>query len=313
MQRFFYISCCLVLILLAPVSGASAQVCANRVVAVVNGECITMFELDQRVKPYMQSFRGRELSEREQEAVLQLKRSMLKQMVDNLLLEQEIEKVDVDVTEAEIENRIRDMRGKLEANGQTLEDYMRIKNLDQDGLKADIRMEILKQRLIGFWVRRKVVVTDQEIERYYEEHKDNYVKEKKIALRIIMPPQTMPVAGLKQRIVNGELSFAEAADIYSQGPGVGDGGYIGLLNWKDLAPEWKDALEGRQEGELSDAFVTQGREAILQVVEIKAGEQEPLESVKDVIKQSLLEQKYTERLDEYLSSLRKKAVIDIKI
>jgi peptidyl-prolyl cis-trans isomerase SurA len=301
------------MVFLVPASGVSAQVCTNRVVAVVNGECITMFELDQRAKPYMERFKGRQLSEREQEAVLDLKRNLLQQMVDNILLEQEIEKVEVDVTEPEIENRIREMRNKLEANGQTLENYMSLKNLDMEGLKEDIRMEILKQRLIGFWVRRKVVVTDQEVERYYEEHKSGYVKEKRVALRLLVTPETVSLAQLVDRIQGGELSFAEAVEIYSVGPGTEDGGYIGFLSWKDLAPEWKRALEGHKAGEMSEPFDVQGREAILQVVDLEAGELEPLEAVYEDIKTKLLEEKYSERLDEYLTSLRKKAVIDIKI
>lgn len=301
------------LLLLVTALSASAKEFSNRVVAVVNGEVITLFELNQRVRPFLERFKGRDLSDSEKAAVMQLKKKMLQQMIDDILLEQEIESVDVEISEAEIENNIRELRQKLNAEGKSLEDFMNLEGYDMNELKEQVRKEILKHKLIGFWVRRKVVVTEQEIEEYYKEHQSDYLQEKRISVRMIIIPQTMSATELRRRIQNGELSFAEAADIYSQGPGAGDGGYIGFLNWKDLAPEWKEALKGLKPDEISEPFVTQGMEALLKVVELEEGDIEPLEEVRDEIKKTFLERKFTERLDEYLTGLRNKAVIEIKI
>lgn len=312
MQRFF-----LVIVLLCVCLGSALPVAAqqysNRIVAVVNGEIITLFELNKRLKPYLEQFRGRQLSPKEKEAVMDMKRKALDRMIDDVLLEQEVSDVDMDVSEADIENRIRDLRRKLDSQGQNLEDFMRLEGHDMDSLREQVRKEILKHKLIGFWVRRKVMVTEDEIRNYYERHKSDYIREKKVGLRIIIPDGSMSADHLKRRISGGELSFADAADIYSQGPGVGEGGYIGFLNWDELAPDWKAALEGLETGDISDPFTIQGKEALLQVVEIKAGDLKPLEDVRDDIRKTILEKKYSERLDQYLGQLRDKAVIDVKL
>lgn len=312
MQRFF-----LVIVLFCVCLGSALPVAAqqysNRIVAVVNGEIITLFELNKRLKPYLEQFRGRQLSPKEKEAVMDMKRKALDRMIDDVLLEQEVSDVDMDVSEADIENRIRDLRRKLDSQGQNLEDFMRLEGHDMDSLREQVRKEILKHKLIGFWVRRKVMVTEDEIRNYYERHKSDYIREKKVGLRIIIPDGSMSADHLKRRISGGELSFADAADIYSQGPGVGEGGYIGFLNWDELAPDWKAALEGLETGDISDPFTIQGKEALLQVVEIKAGDLKPLEDVRDDIRKTILEKKYSERLDQYLGQLRDKAVIDVKL
>jgi peptidyl-prolyl cis-trans isomerase SurA len=312
LQRFF-----LVIVLFCVCLGSALPVAAqqysNRIVAVVNGEIITLFELNKRLKPYLEQFRGRQLSPKEKEAVMDMKRKALDRMIDDVLLEQEVSDVDMDVSEADIENRIRDLRRKLDSQGQNLEDFMRLEGHDMDSLREQVRKEILKHKLIGFWVRRKVMVTEDEIRNYYERHKSDYIREKKVGLRIIIPDGSMSADHLKRRISGGELSFADAADIYSQGPGVGEGGYIGFLNWDELAPDWKAALEGLETGDISDPFTIQGKEALLQVVEIKAGDLKPLEDVRDDIRKTILEKKYSERLDQYLGQLRDKAVIDVKL
>lgn len=301
------------LILVVAAFPATAKEFSNRVVAVVNGEVITLFELNQRMRPLLEQFKGRELTNDEKAALADLKKSVLEQMIDDVLLEQEISNVKIEISEAEIENRVRELRQKLNAEGRTLEEFIRLEGYDMDGLKEKVRKEILKHKLIGFWVRRKVVVTEQEIKEYYQNNQSDYSREKRIAVRMIITPESVSAVELRRRIQNGELSFVEAADIYSQGPGAGDGGYIGFLRWKDLAPEWKDALKGLNPGEISEPFMTQGLEAILKVVELEEGDVKPLEEVREDIKKIFLEKKFSERLDEYLTGLRDKAVIDIKI
>ena len=312
-MRSFSFTALIIILIVCVAAPAGAREYSNRVIAVINGDIITKFELNQRMRPFLDQIKGKELNEAEQEAVRGLQKKMLDQMIDDILLEQEIEKIDIEVTEAEIENRIRTMRQKLDAQGQTLDDFLSLEGYDLEELKSRIRDEILKHKLVGFWVRRKVVVTREEIENYYEENKAEYQRERRVAVRLIVPAESQPTDELRRRIVQGELSFDEAADIYSQGPGVGEGGYIGFLNWKDLAPEWKDALSGLESGDISRPFVTQGREALLQVVEIESGEAPPLEEVREEIKDEIFEKKYSERLDEYIGGLREKAVIDIKI
>jgi peptidyl-prolyl cis-trans isomerase SurA len=311
--RSFSFTALILILIVCAAAPAGARQYSNRIIAVINGEAITMFELNQRMRPFLNQIEGKDLNEAEQEAVRGLQKQVLDQMIDDILLEQEIEKIDIEVNESEIENRIRTMRQKLDAQGQTLDDFLRLEGYDMEELKSRIRDEILKHKLVGFWVRRKVVVTQEEIENYYEENKADYQQERRVAVRLIVPAESQPADQLRRRIVQGELSFDEAADIYSQGPGVGDGGYIGFLNWKDLAPEWKDALSGLEAGDVSRPFVTQGREALLQVVEIESGEAPPLEEVREEIKDEIFEKKYSEQLDEYIGGLREKAVIDIKI
>jgi peptidyl-prolyl cis-trans isomerase SurA len=117
---------------------------------------------------------------------------------------------------------------------------------------------------------------------------------------------------LKAAIESGQMTFAQAADKHSQGPGVGHGGDIGFLAWKDLAPEWNEALRGLKPGQIAQPVRIQDFEGLLQVVSLKEGEELPLDAVREQIYQSLHEGKFEKVFQEYLKRQREKAVIEYK-
>lgn len=301
------------MILLVSGTYVRSQDVVDRVVAVVNGEMITLFELNQRFRPFLDQLEGRELHAEEQRQLWQVKRQLLDRMVDEVLLRQEAERMQMKVTDQEVQNQIRQVR---ERTGMTEMDFLnqlRLQGMTREFYEQRMREEIKRQRLTGLMVRRKVVVTSEEIRQYYKEQQQEFQRQRRVHLGLILFGSQEQAEDVLARLKAGELTFAEAASAYSQGPGADQGGDIGKPAWQDLAEEWRNALSGLSEGETSELFFVQGRPALLKLMDEEAGEVLPLSEVEDQIREKLMEPRLEERYAEYMEGLRGRALIDIRL
>lgn len=298
-----------VVCLLFLVSGVAAEETVDRIVAVVNGDIISLFEVERRVDAFL------ERSGRQEDAEMrkQMERKMLDAMIDDILLRQQAETYQIEVTDIEVDNQLNQQLKQQKISAEAFERSLRSEGMNLEDYKQRIKYDILKHRLVSGMIRRKVVVTEDEIKQYYNEHMDEFTQEKKVGLQLLVLPPEIDALEIRSRISSGELPFADAVKEYSVGPGASSGGNIGELNWNDIAPEWKDALQGVREGEISDPFVLQGHTALLRVTSLQEGSAKPLKDVEEDIANILRQPKLEERYVEYISELKAKAVIDIRM
>lgn len=85
------------------------------------------------------------------------------------------------------------------------------------------------------------------------------------------------------------------------------------MKWKDLRQNWKEALRNVGPGEMSDIFPLQGRYALLYVQDMTSGGSRSLDEVRDQIRDAIYAQKLEDRYQEYIQSLRSKAVVDVRL
>ena len=88
---------------------------------------------------------------------------------------------------------------------------------------------------------------------------------------------------------------------------------MGLLAWRDLAADWRDALQPLRKGEISSIIRIQGHSAVLKLMDEEPGEIKPLAEVEDQIREILMEPRLEERYDSYMTGLRNRALIDIRL
>jgi peptidyl-prolyl cis-trans isomerase SurA len=282
------------------------------VIAQVNGKAITKFELDERMLPIYEQMRGRNLSAEEVTKVTALRRQLLDQMIDDILIQEDAERYKIKVTDAEVAEQTKQFMTKRNLSEDEFKRQLGLLRMTRADFERNMRRDLIKHQLIGGVVSSKVVVTDSEVEQRYNERKAEFSKDSMVQLALILVPANMSAADLKTEIESGKISFADAASKYSQGPGADHGGDIGFIAWKDLAPEWNKALAGLKPGQISEPVHVQEYAGLLQVVSLKEGEELPLAAVREQIYQSLFDAKFEKVFQEYLQKLRDKAVIEYK-
>jgi len=304
----------ILVVALLNVQPALAGDVVDRIVAQVNGEIITLFDLNEQMKPILEQFKGRELADQEKAALITARKNVLEQMVQDILLKQQIDKLGVTVTETEILNEFESVKQRSKLSDEEFEAQLKLQGMTADDYKKRLGTDIQKHRLLGVMVKRKVVVSDEEVRQYFEEHKDKYKQDKKVELAVILVPAVDEAEIIRKGLADGGMTFEQAAAKYSKGPGAQQGGNIGTLDWSTIAPAWRDALEGVEPGGLSKVFELNGMGALLKLVSVTEGKTSELDDeMMKSIQQELYQQQLDARFREYMEQLRSQAVVEINL
>ncbi len=299
----------LIAVLLSASMAQAADVLVDGIVAMVNDKIITRYDLDEQLRPVYEQIRGRTLSPEENRQVEQLRRQSLDRMIDDILIVDDAARYKLKITDAEVDEQANEFREKRQLSEADFNKQLALQHMTRAEFNRNMRRDLIKHRLIGGVVSTKVVVTDTEVEQEYNERKAEFSKDSMVQLALILMPAGMSAVDLKAAIESGKMTFAQAAEKYSQGPGASQGGDIGYIAWKDLAPEWNSALRGLKAGQIAQPVHIKEFEGLLQVVSVKEGEVLPLEAVREQIYNSLHEGKFEKVFKEYMDKLRGKAVL----
>ena len=303
----------LLLIIFLSANHLNSSPLVNRIVAQVNGETITLIELQTRVTHFLGLFGDLDIDDLSQEELKITQRQVLEQMVNDILLRQEADRFGIEATERDIENHIKMIRAENNMSMEEFERLLQDQGLTREAYNKQTRDSILRQRVLSMMVRRKILVTTDEIENYYKDNISQFQEDKKVHLKVIIMPDLEEAVRLREYIVRDEIGFDEAAARYSQGPNPSQGGDLGFVDWKRLAPEWLQALDSLGQGELSRVFQVRGAGAMLKLVEKKPGRAAPLSEVEEQIRAELFDAKLDQRFENYIQGLRERAVIDIRL
>lgn len=297
----------------ASVQAAANSLQLNRVIAVVNGELISMYDLQQHAMPEIirRGLTGgdqRAVEEREQ-----IFNESLESMIMDILYKQEAERYMISVEDGDVENEVRKI---MQGNNFTQEEFERqltLQGMTLDELRGRLRDSLMRQRLLGAMVTRKAEVTPEEVEAYYRDHPEQFSTQSSIEFSVILLGPGRDAAAVYEEITSGRISFADAARKYSDSPTAALGGRMGNIPWKDLNPAWSGALRGLRDGQTAAPVAAGDSTVLLHVDALHEGDSQDFESVAPEIEDMLREERLRERFEEYSAQLRSKAVVEIKI
>jgi len=285
------------------------EVVYDRILVKINDNIITQYDLDEKMKPILFKIKDRQLSETEKKQIEQLRKQSLENMVNDELLAQEIIKYGIVVSDEAVDNEIKGVKEQRNLSDEEFDAMVKQDGLTIEEFRQMLEKMIQKQELLGYMVHSKVLVTDTEIQKEYEARREDYLLEKMVDLAIILLPPDVSAVEVGKRIEDGELTFAQAAEKFTIGPGKEQGGSIGEVSWGDLADDWKESIAGVEVGGVSTPLVVQDKEALLSPVKIVEDRLVPLEEVKDSIFERLMQKKRETVFNEYFEKLKQSSVI----
>lgn len=290
----------------------SAEQFINKTVAVVNGEIITLFDLQAETAPEIFRQQLNPNNPADKAKIEQLEKAILEGMISNLILTQEAERLHVSVGKDEVESEYHNFIAKSQLTPEEFQYQLELQHLTEDSFKERIRSSILRSRLLGTMVGRKIVVTKKEIEDYYQKNHDKLKNNNQLQLAILVYPPDIDAKDWAARIKSGSVSFEEVVKKVSVGPKAKEGGDLGSIDIEDLNPEWWEQLSTMKPGEVTSLIDINGLQGQLKLINIIKGEPQTLEALTPYIEEILREPKLEERFKEYTDQLRKRAVVDIR-
>ena len=286
----------------------------------VNGKPVPQSAIEYELGRLVQ-FYSQYLSEDQIRSQLGVLRDRAKeQAIGARLLFDEAERLGIEVSEAELDERI--ARYEEQAGGRdAFLDLLRKQNIDPAEFREQTRRGRRVDKLVEMHTSGISDPTEEEMREHFEAHRDEYVKSAQAqAQHILVSPKgdgasakeeaLSKILDLKRRIEAGE-DFSALAAAHSDCPsGKQAGGSLGWFGRGAMVPEFDKAVFSMEDGEVSDVVETQfGYHIIRKVAHIDA-ESPSFEEAQDKIRDFLRHARRGEALKNYVAELREKATVE---
>ena len=290
-------------------SAHAAQLTVNKIAAVVNGEMITLHELRRYV--------GAELSRQRippnDPQVAEIQTKMLDSMINDILIRQEAKRYSVTVSDADVEEEFRKTLSRSGLSQAKLDEELKKQGSSREVLKKRIANNMLRQRMGEFMIVRKIIVTREEVEEYYKKNPSEFLGTKTADFSILMLPEKLDAQGIYKQVRSGTLSFEDAVTKYSADKSAQSQGRVSGVPWDKLPGDMQKMLSSLTDGQLSPLLRTQGGFVVIRRNQISDAKPLTFKEATPIIEEIIRAPRLEERLKEYTTQLRAKAVIDIRI
>src|ERR1700682_4942292 len=305
-----------------PDSGRTVEEIIGR----VNNEISTRAEYDKAPQAAEEEAKSecqnRCTPEQLQIAIEDRQKNTLRDLVDQSLLVQRAKDMGVSV-EPELIKRLDAIRteNKLPSM-EELEKAVSGQGMNWEDFKNNIRSTLQTQRVKSSEVGWPTTITDEEVTKYYEAHKSEFVRPEQVALREIVvstegkKPGDLPDLKKKaetalKRVQDGE-DFGAIAKRLSDGSTKSQGGFLGIYKRGELSKELEDKVFKMKRNELTEVMETKQGFLVLQVLEHYDEGEQSLAKVKNEIMDKLYGGRMEPAMREYLKTLREQSYVVIK-
>jgi peptidyl-prolyl cis-trans isomerase SurA len=298
-------------------SGQAAVV--SRVAAVVNADIITTHQLDQALKKEMSQMKASPSPAQ----IGALRKELLSRLIEEKLIQQRIDSLGLKVSEEELETALQDVQAQNQLSREDLKEAIMAQGLSFEEYCENLRSQILRYRLLGIEVRRKVDVSEGEVRDYYRAHLDDFREPPNITLSVLAFP-VPERAGLAEREAIRSAAN-KAAELLAEGSGLeavaeefsreygASSRSLGNVAQSELDPDLAAAIKGVEIGGFSPLIEKATALVLLRVDERHDAGLRQYYSVEEEIRQHLIEQKSDVRSKEWIKGLKQNAFIDIRI
>ena len=179
-------------------------------------------------------------------------------------------------------------------------------------MQRDYLANILLERILSEDPSR---VTDEEINKYYEEFQEEFIRqEPEFRVSVIELKTENAAREVWRNLVRGRTDFGEMARTRSLDEiSAQNDGDLGFLKRDDFSdPNFRDLVFAMKVGELSRAVSTESGFYIIQVTDSHdAGSVQEIDEVRSQIVNRVLENRRRDKIKELMDGLRKKAVVEV--
>ena len=230
---------------------------ANSIVATVNDETISDFELRQRVALYL-ALNGisQQLTPEQRTRV---RNQILEQLESEKLQLQEAQKKKITVSPLEVDKRINGMTQEYRFTVEQLRQNLKTAGASEDALRAQLTASIAWQKAVQDEYSDRVNITPDminvEMARNAESANKPHYRVMEIFLPVDNPELDAKVKKDAEEVLNQlqqGAPFPVVARQFSQHPSAATGGDMGWINDGQLAPELNTALAKMEMGAISE-------------------------------------------------------------
>jgi len=251
--------CLAVLLLVGGGTGKAYPQTLQRIIAVVNEDAVSLFDLRERIKMVIFSSDMRDSANLRE----RLAPSVLRALIDEKLQKQAAKRYNIEVDRKEVDRALRMIEKQNELPPGGLKIRLEKAGVRMSTLVAQIEITIAWSKLINRRMTRNIVIGDNEIDEALARIKANLNKPSHLVSQIFLsfdgPDKAAKTLAdtnqLVTQIRNG-AAFTSLARQFSQDAAARNGGDLGWVQQGELDKELDRALINMRPGEISEPIRT---------------------------------------------------------
>ena len=296
----------------------------EEIVAKCNGDIITRTDLARSRQQLITDLRDNGVVGPALETALaEREKNLLRDKIDQLLLVQKAKDLDINVDSEVTKQMAKIQQDSGIADPDKFHDYIKQEShMPFEDFRDEMKKGMLTQRVVRQEVSDKIPIKHEEVEKYYNEHKSEFVRQEQLFLReILISTENKDAAGvaaaekkakdLVSRARRGER-FAEMARDNSDSPSAKDMGAIPPYKQGGMAKDLEDLVWSQPKGYITDPIRRPNGFLILRVEEHQKAGQAELAEVENEIMDRLMRPRMEPAMREFLGKLRQDAFLEIK-
>jgi peptidyl-prolyl cis-trans isomerase SurA len=286
-------------------------------VAVVNNDVITLYELNNRMKE-MTGVPPEELMLKSDAMYRDARQKILELLIDEKIAEAKIKELRIQVSDRHVDNYVEKVKRDSQLTQEDLVAGLEKEGISYEKYRERIKRDIERAQLIEYEVRSKIIIREETIQKYYEEQKGTFGVAEKVQLagiflmrKNLKSEEEMRELYRKAQEIAAKLKagadFSQMAGTYSDGPGAKQGGDLGQFTVDHLEPGLKAVVEALPEGGISDPLVRPNGIQLIKVTKKQTGKIRSLEEMKEAIYGILYQEEVNRRYQNWIKELRESA------
>jgi peptidyl-prolyl cis-trans isomerase SurA len=324
-------------ILLGLASPASAETAwppegarlVDRLVAIVNKEPVTLFELQRAAGPQLGQILRSTTDPVERETRMKAAiEQALDGLVDDILVYAEAEEMELSVPPEKIDAHLEKIRSENAWTDEDLAEQLKILGFSSIAdYRRHTEREMLKSQVIGIKVASRVKVDESEVEAEFlrQVGKTNTIEERRAAHILIRLPEDASreaeekakatLTEVKQQIESGATTFGDAARRISEDGTRSAGGDLGWFTPGDYHPDFEEVALKTNKGEINGPFRTPFGMHLVTILDTrtkKLEDESDTEALKRQIRFNLRERALDRVYRHWVRGLRANAYVEVK-
>jgi peptidyl-prolyl cis-trans isomerase SurA len=319
--KIFICVCFVSVFLLFRPAGIEARECFDRVVAIVNNDIITLYELNTEFKQLVGD-NPSDLQKTDDQEYFRARWKVLDMLIDERIAAAKAKELDIQVTPEEVDKAIERMKRQNALSQEDLMAGLKNRGLTYERYRENVKKELQRVSLINYEVKSKIIIRDEKVKEYYEAHKKEFSSPGEVHLAtIFLKREESDPTGAggkvleKARKILSRLKqgadFGALAKENSQGPGAQDGGDLGFFKTSQLDKVLGKTVDSLPTGGVSEPIIREGGVQIIKVLEKREAGLRPLSQVKEQIYDTLYKAEVNKRFVSWIKELRDKSYIKV--
>jgi len=309
-------------LVLAGSTPSHAGIVIESVVAIVNGSAITKTDQTRYRARLKSGSIADDLLGGNAEELLKDDKALLKHMIDERVVDDEVKKQSLNVTIERVEQEINSIQKRNNITRDQLKEALKKEGTNFSDYQEFIKKRIERQSIIEKVITSKIKISDEEIIAAYEAGTVKGVtqsassSEYKLAHILFREGKRSDAEQFKKaeevlKKIKGGGSFEALASQYSEDPNFNEGGFLGTFKAGETLKPIEDAVKSLTPGEVAGPIKTKLGYQIVKLLDRHIIPDAEFEKKKEQIRAELYQKAFVKQFKFWLDQKRQEAFVRI--